>query len=211
MHRLLPILMCCACSVHPELDNRALAIEAETDSRAGERGPNVIRRENPDKLFPIVTTTVTRPDAIAELGELEPELVPPVPPEDDTAALGGEHIIVTNIPDGHLVGSFGAGPCVILSIWCYDGTVYSFHFMAGEDVAATLARYTPFPEECHGALAGGDNSGLSNQIIQDIRNALTGQNVVIDGFYPGTGIWAVPDAGGFKWVRREIDAPLRQD
>lgn len=120
-----------------------------------------------------------------------------------TMAAGGTCVTVSNIPDGYLVGSSGADPCIIAVIVNCDGSVIACHFYASDDAAAALAALGPFGECAHAAIAGGNNEPGSNTQLSQVIAALGRQGIAIDGIIDRIGIYW--DSANNRWVYSTLE------
>jgi RHS repeat-associated protein len=67
------------------------------------------------------------------------------------------------------VGGGGAGPCHLLVVKCPDFAAV-FHFTVGDSPSGTLGRFT-WPSGCSAIMCGGDDSGQSNCLGDEVKSA----------------------------------------
>ncbi len=203
----LAIAASAACAT-PELGSEAQAIAVD----GGAAAPTVDREPTPEKtaiglFFPLNPTP--RSTVIGQVGTLPTTGIGVFEPPTRHGASGGEHVTVGSLPPGHYAGSTGAGPCVIVivTIWTANGPVFHvYHFQVGDDVSAALGALGDVPGCTSVALAGGDGSNGSNQLIQQVLNWVQAHNdaAAIDGYYDGPGLWV--DADG-NYHHHNTEAP----
>lgn len=120
-------------------------------------------------------------------------------PGKDKNTLGAKQahtIVATSVPDGFLVGSQGAGPCIIALISMPSSTrpgtfdVVASHFQSQDDPGAVWNQIGTFPTGTRVAIAGGDATYSSNtQMIVTIASLAYKKGVTIDGYFNGNGLW----------------------
>jgi len=119
---------------------------------------------------------------------------PPKSPIPGTGPSGGSYGIYSfpKTPPA-AVGGGGAGPCHILVVKC-PGFVAVFHFSVGDSPSRTLSKYS-FPSGCSSIICGGDDSGQSNCLGDDVISAARthGLNVVGVSGNSGCGVDASGD------------------
>jgi hypothetical protein len=145
---------------------------------------------------------------MTNLGELDPE-VGPRDFENSIGVSGGQHIVVPleDVPEGGLVGSTGAGPCVGLII-VDDENIYVFHFTQTTDVSQALAEaIDDLGADAHAAIFGGDGSPLSEQTLEEVMDYLNAHSeITIDGYSNTPGLWVDSD-GDYHINEVEANAP----
>ncbi|MBI3074394.1 MAG: hypothetical protein HYY84_19965 [Deltaproteobacteria bacterium] len=129
---------------------------------------------------------------------------------------GGEHMVVpvSEIPNGTLVGTFGAGPCIGVIVYdCHN--VYVFHFASGsDDIAGTLtAALKSVGEGARVVVFGGDGTGTSNPALKETLDVLTKdprlqtpEHANSEGLFVRNGANGQPEVV----VRQGIDKPSQQ-
>lgn len=146
----------------------------------------------------------SKADQIKKYGALDVTQIDKMPPVGQfTNVAGGTCTVVSNIPDGYIVGSTGADPCIIVVIADCNGTVTACHFYTASDVAETFAKLGPFSECARAAIAGGNNTTASNHELEQVINALNAANITIDGILDRVGVYW--DAANSRWVHAKID------
>jgi len=100
-----------------------------------------------------------------------------------------------SIPDGFMVGTSGAGPCIgVIIVGPPDRAgnreIWVYHFQSGDNVSGTLNRDGPFPKGSKAVIFGGQN-GVRESMgsLNDVESSLRGCNVTIDGVYNSPGLW----------------------
>ena len=145
---------------------------------------------------------------MTNVGELNPE-VGPRDIQTSIGVSGGEHIVVPidQVPDGVLVGSTGAGPCIGLIIVDAD-YIYVFHFAQTTDVAQTISvAIQDLGDDAHAAIFGGDGTPLSEQTLENVMDYLGSHpDITIDGYSDTPGLWVDAD-GGYHINEVEANAP----
>ncbi|MBX3414202.1 MAG: RHS repeat protein [Pirellulales bacterium] len=122
---------------------------------------------------------------------------------------GGQTIKVTDIPDDFLVGSQGAGPCIIMIISVPvrdkpgNRDVIVSHCYAADNPFKSLEAIGGFPVGCHAAVAGGDGSRESNTELLLVLTALQSQGAIIDGYFSGSGLW-VDNRGNYHTYESDV-------
>lgn len=143
------------------------------------------------------------PSAIEkEYGVIKPTIIARARdlPGKDKNTLGvkqAKTIVATGIPDGFLVGSEGAGPCIIALISMPSSTkpgtfdVVASHLQAKDDPGAMWDQIGTFPKGTRVAIAGGDGSDPASnaQMSVTVASLAHKKGVTIDGYFNGNGLW----------------------
>lgn len=134
--------------------------------------------------------------AQAQCGKLEPVIISRRESDNSQGVRGGETIKVTDIPDHFLVGSQGAGPCIIfivsVPIQGKPGrhNVLVSHCYPRDNPHAIINSLGKLPPGCHAAIAGGNGrDDPSNTELAMVISALRQRGIVIDGYFDGSGLW----------------------
>lgn len=150
-----------------------------------------------------------------EYGALDPSIIPRGrdPKGQDKNTLGAkqaETIVSTGIPDGFLVGSEGAGTCIITIIstplaqrpGTYD--VAASHFESQDDPDSVWDKLDAFPKGTRVAITGGNGSRSSNtQMLVTVASLAYRKGVTIDGYFYGNGLW-VDNRGRYYAFRTNV-------
>ncbi|MFN7891403.1 MAG: hypothetical protein ACK5OC_14015 [Pirellula sp.] len=153
-------------------------------------------------------STTEQQTVISNVGEIEPE-VGPRDIDNSIGVSGGQHIVVPidSAPEGALVGSTGAGPCIGLIVHDNDN-IYVFHFAQTTDVSETIdIAIQELGDDAHAAIFGGDGSALSEQTLEEVMDYLHGNpEITIDGYADTPGLWIDVD-GVYHINEVEANAP----
>ena len=130
-------------------------------------------------------------DVILEVGVLCTAITPR-DIDNSTSAPQGNHVTVpiATMPDDHLVGTTGAGPCIGLIV--SDGTnIHAFHFEGGDNVGSTLAStLSNLGPNAQAAICGGDGELVSEHILAQVQTFLEAHPAInVSGFSNTSGLW----------------------
>ncbi len=130
-------------------------------------------------------------EVIVDVGVLCTAITPRDLDNSTSAPTAGTQVTVPidNMPDGHLVGTTGAGPCIVLIVT--DATnIHVFHFVGGDNVASTLAAtLANLGPNAQAALAGGDGNPASNHTLDRVTDFLDAHPTInVQGFSNTSGL-----------------------
>jgi hypothetical protein len=168
-------------------------------------GPTVVKKPNEPLYLPEYPLLPKKPGykekVIRDVGEIKAPVIPDCP--NKTGVMGGEHIHVTNIPQGQVIGSSAADPCIGLIISTLNKDVNIYNFQATECPQRTLFYDGPFPKGSHAAIFGGNGSIESNATLDGVMGYLNSTKCIIDGYSDTIGS-RIRDG---KYVRFPNDVP----
>ncbi len=124
-------------------------------------------------------------------------VTPPKNPIPGTGPGGGSYQIYPfpSTPPA-AVGGAGALPCNILVVKC-PGFVGVFHFSVGDSPSSTLGKFS-WPSGCSAIICGGDDSGQSNCLGDDVKSAAKTAGLSVVGVSGNSGCGV--DANG-NWYQ----------
>jgi len=180
--------------------------KGEPAGRASKSAPDKVKTiENPkySGLTWFLKGAGKTPGAVeTEYGAIRPTIIPrgrnQAGEDENTLGAHQAHTVVTSgVPDGFLVGSEGAGPCIIAIVSTPSPKtpgkkdVAVSHFEAQDNPDAVWDQIGPIPEGTHVALAGGDGTDPeSNAEMAATVASLAGKKgITIDGYFRGNGLW----------------------